>query len=204
MTLSRGGVFAAIIVIIAFLFVFYFRSSFKQKQHIIGSLVIISFVAVATWTISSYQTSGLLDNRYTNRDAIGREKEDITTGRVDLFVDEFQGFMSNPFFGVGANGMKQSRLVDLGTVVASHNEISRLLSEHGILGIIILLILIFKPLDYRTQNKNNIMFYAFLAFWFATINHSAMRIAAPGFIYGLSLLNVTNEKRPLHRKQIKN
>lgn len=48
------------------------------------------------------------------------------------------------------------------------------------------------------------MFYAFLAFWFATINHSAMRIAAPGFIYGLSLLNVTNEKRPLHRKQIKN
>ena len=30
-----------------------------------------------------------------------------------------------------------------------------------------------------------------------------MRIAAPAFIYGLSLLNVQYEKNPIHRKQIK-
>jgi hypothetical protein len=28
---------------------------------------------------------------------------------------------------------------------------------------------------------------SFLIFWFLTINHSAMRIAFPGFIYGLSV-----------------
>ena len=52
-------------------------------------------------------------------------------------------------------------------------------------------------------NKKNYFFYAFLAFWFATINHSGMRIAAPSFLYALALLNVTYEKNPIHRKQIK-
>ncbi len=97
--------------------------------------------------------------------------------------------------------MKELRIERYGRGVVSHNELSRLLSEHGLMGVFILLILILKPLIYRTENRNNIFFYAFFGFWFATINHSAMRIAAPGFIYGLALLNVINEKHPLHRKR---
>ena len=31
----------------------------------------------------------------------------------------------------------------------------------------------------------------------------SMRIAMPAFIYALALLNVKDEKRPLHRKQLK-
>jgi hypothetical protein len=200
-TFSRGGVFAAIIVIAAFLWILYQKSGYRQKQQIIGMFMLLVSVGILTWWISSNQTSGLLDNRYSNKDAIGREKEDITTGRVELFVNEFQGFMDHPFLGVGASGMKQERLEQEGSIVASHNEVSRLLSEHGMLGIIILLLLIIRPLAYRTQHKGNILFYAFLAFWFATINHSAMRIAAPGFIYGLALLHIVHEKkRPLHRE----
>ena len=91
----------------------------------------------------------------------------------------------------------------IGRHLPSHNEIGRLLSEHGFLGILIILILIIKPLAYRTTNKRNLYFYAFFCFWFATINHSGMRIAAPSFIYALALLNITNEKYPLYRKQIK-
>jgi hypothetical protein len=34
----------------------------------------------------------------------------------------------------------------------------------------------------------------FLIFWFLTINHSAMRIAMPAFMYGLSVLIITNPK----------
>ena len=98
--------------------------------------------------------------------------------------------------------MKEHRLETKGQVIATHNELSRLLSEHGILGIVMLLILIFKPLDIRSRNRSNYFFYAFLVFWFATINHSAMRIAAPGFIYGLALLNLRYEKRSLYRKRL--
>jgi len=200
-TFSRGGVFAALIVIAAFLWVLFFQSGYRQRQQIVGMFGLLVLGGMLTWGISSNQTSGLLDNRYSNQDAIGREKEDISTGRVDLFVHEIQGFFEHPFLGVGASGMKQERLDEGGRVVASHNEVSRLLSEHGMLGIIILLLLIIRPLAYRTHRKGNVLFYAFLAFWFATINHSAMRIAAPGFIYGLALLHIVHEKkRPIHRQ----
>jgi hypothetical protein len=200
-TFSRGGVFAAIITIGAFLVIIYSKSSFKQKQQIIATFSLFCVLGIATWLISSNQTSGLIDKRYANEDALGRSKSDITTGRGDIFLGEMEGFFDNPFFGVGASGMKNLRLETEGIIIASHNEISRLLSEHGMLGIFILLILIMKPLAYRTNNKRNIFFYSFLAFWFATINHSAMRLAAPGFIYALALLNIVNEKRLIHRKQ---
>lgn len=200
-TFSRGGVYTAIIVILAFLWLLYLQSNYRQKQQIVGLLSLLLLTGFLTWWISLNQTSGLIENRYTNTDKIGREKEDISTGRIDLFVHEIQGFLEHPFLGVGASGMKQERLEDEGRVVASHNEVSRLLSEHGMLGIIILLLLIIRPLAYRTHRKGNILFYAFLAFWFATINHSAMRIAAPGFIYGLALLHIVHEKKhPIHRQ----
>lgn len=199
-TLSRGGVFGALIMIAAFLVVFYGVSKFRKKQQIIVSVFLLVSVAILTWSISLNESSGLVGNRYANEDALGREKKDISTGRVELFVNEFEGFREHPFLGVGASGMKQERLDETGSIIASHNEISRLLSEHGMFGVFILLILIFKPIDFRSSHRNNLFFYSFLAFWFATINHSAMRIAAPAFLYGLSLLHVTNEKPPLHRK----
>ena len=35
---------------------------------------------------------------------------------------------------------------------------------------------------------------SFYLFWFLTINHSAMRIALPGFIYGLSLIRIVPDE----------
>lgn len=201
-TFSRGGVFTALLMIFAFLFIVYSKSNWRQKNFIITSFVSLVIISAVIWVVSSDQTNGLIDKRYTNQDKIGREKKDVSAGRVDLFVGELKGFVNEPFLGVGASGMKEQRLVTIGRVIATHNELSRLLSEHGILGIIVLLILIFKPLDMRAVNTNNYFFYAFLVFWFATINHSAMRIAAPGFIYALALLNVKYEKRSLYRKRI--
>lgn len=201
-TFSRGGVITAILMIFSFLVIFYYKSSSRNKRIITVSFFTIIFASAVIWIVSSNQTGGLIDKRYSNQDASGKLKEDVSAGRVDLFLGELEGFISEPFFGVGASGMKELRLQKLGYVVATHNELSRMLSEHGMLGIVMLLILIIVPLTYRINNKRNYFFYALLVFWFATINHSAMRIAAPGFIYALALLNVTYEKRPVHRKRL--
>ncbi len=200
-TFSRGGVITAIATIIAFLVIYYLKVNRKKKNELIalGALFIVSMVSV--WIISSKQTDGYIDLRYANKDHLGREKGDITTGRKKLFQEELEGFISNPFFGIGSSRAKDQRIEVEGQGVTSHSEISRLLAEHGILGVMIIIILLFKPIDLRSRNKRNIFFYAFLCFWFATVNHSSMRIAAPAFIYALTLLNVTYEKRPLHRKQ---
>lgn len=202
-TFSRGGVIAAIIVIVAFLFTLFLRGNTNQKGQLLGSMALFVVAVMVTWTISSNQTYGLIDKRYANEDALGRDKEDITTGRLDLFQEELDGFLSSPFLGLGASRIKDIRVEESGRQLPSHNEIGRLLSEHGFLGILIILILVLKPLIYRANNKGNICFFAFFCFWFATINHSAMRIAAPAFIYALCLLNVTNEKTVIHRQQIK-
>ena len=201
-TLSRGGVITAVFMIFTFLVILYARSAYQQRQKIAMTFALFAILGLVTWGFSSSQTSGLLDKRYANQNAIGIEQEDITTGRVDLFMGELVGFLNRPFLGVGASGMKQERLESKGGVVASHNEISRILSEHGLLGLFILLILILKPLDFRSRNQNNMFFFAFLLFWFATVNHSAMRIAAPAFIYAMALLNIQNVKKPSIRPKI--
>jgi len=202
-TFSRGGILTAVLMIFAFLFFVYFKSSQRQKYIIVVSFLLLLMTSSIVWVVSSNQTSGLIDRRYSNQDGTGKVKEDISAGRVALFIDELEGFINSPFLGVGTNGTKEARISLTGRGVVSHNELSRILSEHGILGVMILLILVFKPLDLRLKSRNNYFFYAFLVFWFATINHSAMRIAAPGFIYALALLTLKNEKHPIYRKRLR-
>lgn len=202
-TFSRGGVFAAAIVVIAFMATLYVRSTWRVRQQMIGVTVLLGIALTLTWVISSNQTMGLIDKRYANQNAQGIEKEDVTTGRLDLFMQEIDGFVNNPFLGIGASRIKDIRVELYNNHLPSHNEVGRLLSEHGILGLIIILILIIKPLVYRTQHKGNFLFYAFFCFWFATINHSGMRIAAPALLYAFCLLKVTNDAPSLYRKQLK-
>ncbi|MGM1056409.1 MAG: O-antigen ligase family protein [Bacteroidota bacterium] len=203
MTFSRGGVYTAIICIAAFLIIFYFKVKNKERLKINFKIIILFLFTLLIWVFSLFQTGGLLNNRYSNEDAAGRLKDDITTGRVDLITTELEAFYYNPFFGIGVGKGKEYRRDTLGIEIASHNEISRLLSEHGLLGFFALLILIFVPILFWAKFKNNYYFLAFMAFWFLTINHSAMRIALPAFVYGLALLYIVDEKKdPVHRKRL--
>lgn len=202
-TFSRGGVMAAVIVSAAFLFIYFYNAPAKAKNQIAVSFFFFLTAMIITWNISSNDTQGLIDKRYANEDALGREKADIATGRLDLFMEEIYGFLSNPFAGVGASRIKDIRLQTQGVEVPSHNEVGRLMSEHGLLGLICLTILIIKPLAFRSGNRRNVFFFAFYCFWFATINHSGMRIAAPAFLYALTLINVVNDKNPIRRKLLK-
>ncbi len=204
-TFSRGGVFTAIICIIAFLFFLYTKQKKREQEQSRIKLFILIATIFSIWSFSSLQTYGLLENRYSNRTAGGELKQDITTGRVELVSTELTAFYNHPFIGIGVGKGYEYREETLGVEIASHNEISRLLSEHGLLGVFALLILIFVPILFWTKFKNNYYFLAFVAFWFLTINHSAMRIALPAFIYGLALLYIVDEKKdPVYRKRLSN
>lgn len=202
-TFSRGGVITAIICIIAFVFIFYQKQNSRGQANLYKRLVFLIITIIAMWLYSAVQTEGLITNRYSNKDAAGELETDITTGRAELIETELQGFYDNPVMGVGVGKARDFRSAEAGTITASHNEISRLLSEHGLLGLAAILILIFVPILFWFKFKNNYYFLAFLAFWFLTINHSAMRIALPGFVYGLALLYIVDEKKnSLHRKRL--
>lgn len=200
-TFSRGGIITGFVIIIAFIFLYYRASSKAVKRKVyIFSFAFFSVVVLA-WFFSSVQTMGFIDKRYLNEDGAGRKKEDVTTGRSHLISFELNEFMENPFLGIGVGKVKELRFEKEGLSAASHNEISRILAEHGFFGICAFIILLVIPLFYRNSNKRNIYFYSFYIFWFLTINHTSMRIAAPAFIYALSLLNVTYDKPIIHRQQ---
>lgn len=200
-TFSRGGIITGLICAIAFVGIYFLRGNIKTKAFLIPRLSIIAIILASTFAFTAIKTSGLITNRYTNKDAAGRLKTDITTGRAELITSELKAFYDKPITGIGIGKIREYRYEKTKILAATHNEFSRLLSEHGILGIVILLILVLTPLLYRFKNRRNNYFYAFLLFWALTISHSSMRIAAPAFIYGLCLLNVTYETSPLRRKQ---
>ncbi|WP_380743850.1 O-antigen ligase family protein [Salegentibacter chungangensis] len=204
-TFSRGGVITAIFCIIAFALFYYYKQNRREQANLIFKFILFAAVLTGTWVYSIINSEGLIFNRYTNRDAAGKLEDDITTGRTDLIITELQGFYHNPIIGIGVGKGKGMRSDLTGTATASHNEISRLLSEHGLLGLTAVLILIFVPIVFWVKFKNNYYFLAFLAFWFLTINHSAMRIALPAFVYGLALLYIVDDKKnPVHRKRLTN
>ncbi|WP_083644827.1 O-antigen ligase family protein [Christiangramia flava] len=202
-TFSRGGVLTAIVCVVCFLIFFYYKQDAKRIEGTNIRIFAMGALFLVVWFFSSMKTSGLIFNRYTNRNAAGELKEDITTGRVEIIETELTAFYHHPITGIGVGKGREYRKEHLGIGINTHNEISRLLSEHGILGIVALCILIFVPIVFWFKFQNNYYFLAFVAFWFLTINHSAMRIAQPAFVYGLALLYIVDEKKnPVHRKRL--
>lgn len=201
-TFSRGGVFTALIMIAFFMLLYYLKVNINSKKRILRSVLVFLAMSFFIWMVSSIQTGGFIDKRYANEDAAGNEKEDLTTGRTDLVAFEINEFLDHPFLGIGVGKVKENRFNETGVLAASHNELSRIIAEHGLMGIFAFLILLIVPLVLRFRDKTNLFFYSFYLFWFLTINHSSMRIAAPAFIYALCLLNITYEKPPIHRKPV--
>jgi hypothetical protein len=194
-TFSRGGMITGFLMILLLLLFLYSKSNYIGRVKLNYIVVFIAVAMVATWAYTSFQTGGLIDKRYANQDASGRAKESQFTGREEVAKGEIDIFLKNPIFGVGVGKGVEVRRAETGDGTLSHDEITRMLAEHGSLGIVGLLILFFTPLVLYLENKFNMFLLCFLAFWFLTINHAAMRTAAPAFVYSLSLLNVFFEKK---------
>ncbi|BCY27231.1 O-antigen ligase family protein [Flavobacterium okayamense] len=189
-TFSRGGVMTGLAMIVFLLIFTFLLLNFKAKARLIYYAIIGIIFSLGIWTYSSLETQGMIDKRYANQSARGIEKESQLSGRETLMSTEMQMFLDNPFFGVGVGKNKEYREELTGIEAASHNEITRMVAEHGLFGVLAFIILLFTPILRFLANRRNIFIISFLAFWGLTINHAAMRLAAPAFIYALSLLNV--------------
>lgn len=189
-TFSRGGMFTGIAMIIIFLGVMYFVLDLKGKGKLLVTAGISVLAGLLIFGYSSIQTGGLIEKRYSNENARGTEKSSLLTGREELIDTEWNMFIDNPYFGVGVGKNKEIREEETGIVAASHNEITRMFAEHGSLGILGLLILFTTPVVLYLNDRTQIFALVFMLFWIMTINHAAMRIAAPAFGYALALLKV--------------
>jgi hypothetical protein len=190
LTFSRGGVISAGLSSLVYL-IFYLTTNKGLGKNLFKYFVLGGFFLIGVFTYTSNLTGGMLDNRYSNRNAQGEKKADLSAGRSEIFKSQFESWLDNPFFGTGVGSGKYNRIENHGGITAaSHNEISRLLEEHGLIGLVCLLMLLItaiRSILYQDFENWGILL-GFLSLWFLTINHSAMRTAFPGFMYAVSLL----------------
>src|SRR5690606_30736101 len=123
LTFSRGGVIAGIVVAGVFIVVYFFAVSVKARMRFMIKLIALSFGIIFIWGITETTTGGMITNRYTGKDALGREKEDITTGRGELTEAEFVAFKENPIFGLGVGRVKGDFEDEIGVTLPTHNEV---------------------------------------------------------------------------------
>jgi len=189
-TFSRGGLITGIIIICFFLFFTFLRGSSRVRLKLSSLFIILGVGLLTVWLYSILLTGGLIEKRYKNQDALGREKESAFSGREKILKGEIALFLEKPIFGGGVGVGTKYREDNFDQHVASHNEITRMLAEHGLLGILGLLILGITPLVLYLNNRHHFFLLSFMIFWFLTLNHTAMRVAMPAFIYSLALLKV--------------
>lgn len=197
-TFSRGGMLTGLAMIIIFLGVIYSVLDFKAKGKLLLIGGVSAFAGLLIFGYSSIQTGGMIEKRYANENAHGVEKSSLLTGREVLMETEWDMFLESPIFGVGVGRNVEIRLEETGIGLVTHSEVTRMLAEHGSLGILGLLILFITPIVLYLTDRTQIFALVFMVFWLLTINHAAMRIAAPAFVYALALLKVRfNENEQL-------
>ena len=181
LTFSRGGVLNAVICI-CFLLIHLVRQP-RVRIMALAVLVLFTFLGAAVIfpRLNAY-TGGALQERYTS-----------TSGgvRQTLVEEELALWKENPVLGVGPGMSKYYRASLLGMEVASHTEFTRLLSEHGTFGLLALLTLIaVAGLAYlRAPSALEKAWVSALSGWaFIEMSHSAMRIMAISFLFGLAMV----------------
>jgi O-antigen ligase len=177
-TFSRSGLYNTVGALLAGAF-FLFREPRQRIALLVGGALSL---AVFVWMIFPALddfTEGRLGLRY---------QDTRTSGRETLIRADWQAFIENPLLGVGPG---QARFYHgrFGIFTSSHTEYTRLLSEHGSLGLVSLLILlglaasrVFKKM---TPAQKGIVIL--LTVWaMLYMLNTTMRTAAPGFLFGLA------------------
>jgi len=191
LTFSRGGLWIAGI---SGLVVFLYLVRDKQTRFRVLSVAGLLFVVGQYILVPQLDafTGGALSKRFRNLSTTNRD----LLIRADLAI-----FEEYPILGVGPGMAKYHRGAVVGVTGAAHTELTRLLAEHGLFGLVALFLLILMGLK-NFQRERSIQVRATVAgmvVWtLVYMLANAMRTVAPSFNFGLSFA-----KFNINSKQIK-
>lgn len=181
-TLSRGGFWAGLLGIAAASF--YLMRDRKGRAFVVFRVVVaVVLGGYLIFPFADSLTGGLVSERFRSFDSTGRDR---------IIEGDLMAFRENPILGVGPG---QARSYHARTFRASsaHTEYTRLLAEHGSLGVLALLILggmtAARVLRSRPLGEKAVV--AGLTAWaLLFMIHAAMRLAAPGLVFGLAAARI--------------
>ncbi|WP_218144163.1 O-antigen ligase family protein [Algoriphagus hitonicola] len=210
LTFSRGGMIGAFLAVFVFLF---YIQKLKAKDRVNLKipnikrfvLPVILFLTVFFF-VANYITSGMLLLRYkgeTKGTLSGQEKtlNKLTTNRSDMFLEDLDVWMEYPILGAGASASVYLR--DQFKGIAPHVELSRLLADHGMIGLLIFLIILIFAIVRVNRAREKIsksIIASFLVLSLFTSFHSATRTFTTPLFFALGSVSiVSSQKKPKSR-----
>lgn len=174
LTFSRGGLYNTVAGL-ALAFFYLVRESRSRLQFIFVALFLFGFSTYVLLPRLNDFTGGAFASRFESTD---------TTGRELMVQYQMRAFAYHPLFGVGPGR---------GFYQASHTEYTRLLSDHGMLGVLALVLLFVMTAVSMKRARtiiNKAVMASLLAWSFVFMAHVGMRLAAPSFLIGLSFVSL--------------
>lgn len=199
LTFSRGGVFAtaaAIALAIGFAMIANRKTFIRYAVVMLALGITGALVFDKVDEISGHK----LSQRYRGETiaTLSGEQEKtwhkVTSGRSTLVMADWYIFRDYPLFGVGPGGAKSLRN-NLGAPQdsAAHTEFTRLLSEHGIGGLLATLVLLLFPFYWVSKQRYRLWMgisAALFCMAVLTATHSAMRTNTTVVCYVLAAVPV--------------
>ncbi len=181
LTFSRGGLYnAAGAVVLASL---YLMRHHRTRRNLV-------LLAVVVVLVGNFLILPQLD-QLTGGTLRARFSETNTTNRITIISEQVRVWWEHPILGVGPGG---SKLVGAG---AAHTEFARLLAEHGVFGLVAALLLwwlAFKSIRNAKTPRGKALAVALIGWSFLFMLNAAMRLAAPGIMFGIAMATVIPAK----------
>jgi hypothetical protein len=193
MTFSRGGLYSfGVSFLVAGVF-FVGDATARKWLFRISAVVAVISASFLLPRLENF-TGGALGIRFADTDP-GQ--------RSEIVQEDMRLFQEHPVLGVGPGVARSERR---GEFKIAHTEYSRMLSEHGLFGVIALIALLALSLSQvlrREPIEEKAVRLALLAWGLTSMLHVGMRIAAVGLIFGWgcsrSLLNRERlQSQPYH------
>ena len=178
LTFSRGGALATVLAVTAVLIIL-ISSSPGNLRNLLPLVLIIGILLAVGLNYLEDFSGGALSTRFEDTDSSGREL---------LLTTQLSAFFDNPVTGVGA-GLSPRYFAQKGVHAATHTEYTRLLSEHGLLGILAIMFIgvsiINQIWNHTSLDLTRAVKIGFAVWAAATLFHSATRILAPSIAFAI-------------------
>lgn len=170
LTFSRGGIYSFTLALAVF--GVHLLTTPRARRRFLVLFTLFGVILLTTvYPLLDEFTGGSLTDRFSSLD---------TTGRLDAAVTDMEVFRDNPMVGVGVGRSTEFHATVNDISVATHTEYTRLLAEHGLFGILAIVLLLWMLANRYLANHTGLgrAMTSALAVWALSIMaHSALRLA---------------------------
>ncbi len=187
LTFSRGGMTAAVLALAALIIV---ANPIGRKRvfTIVGVSLAIGYFVLIPW-LNTF-TEGGFETRFT----------DTKSNRTELAQSDIEIFRDNVAFGVGPGMTKYQRLTweicqlrsdKCDSEGSSHTEFTRMLSEHGVSGIVAGVFLLMLPVQaFRRAGPSRAITVTFLTWAIAQMFYANFRVSAVAVAFAFAFIRI--------------